>query len=402
MEMGKVISEAEGDVQEAIDIFEYMGGEGRRLFGVTTPSELRDKFCMTLRRPLGITALITPWNFPIAIPAWKISASLICGNSVIFKPSSDTPLCAFELVKILDDAGLPEGVLNLITGKGEEIGNEIIKNKNINCISFTGSREVGEFILKNSGVNRIGLEMGGKNPIIIMDDANLDLALEGVIWGGFGTTGQRCTAASRIILHNDIKKEFEEKLLKKTKKLKIGDGLKENTDVGPLIAERAIHKVDFYVSSGKKEGAQLICGGKRISSSGFFYEPTIFTNVKKEMRIAKEEIFGPVICLISVKDIDEAIEICNSVDYGLSSSIYTENIQNAFKAIEKIDAGLTYVNSSTIGSEVHLPFGGVKSTGNGTREGGYTAIEEFSEIKTAYIDYSNKLQKAQIDSVRVK
>lgn len=402
MEMGKVISEAKGDVQEAIDIFEYMGGEGRRLFGVTTPSELRDKFCMTLRRSLGVTALITPWNFPIAIPAWKISASLICGNSIIFKPSSDTPLCAVELVKILDEASLPEGVLNLITGKGEEIGNEIIKEKNIRCISFTGSREVGEFILKNSVINKIGLEMGGKNPIIIMDDANLDLALDGVIWGGFGTTGQRCTAASRIIVHKDIKKEFEEKLLKRTKKLKIGDGLKENTDIGPLIAERAINKIDFYVSSGKKEGAQLLCGGKRVKSAGFFYEPTIFTNVKKEMRIAQEEIFGPVISLITAKDIDEAINICNSVDYGLSSSIYTENIQNAFKAIEKIEAGLTYVNSSTIGSEVHLPFGGVKKTGNGIREGGYTAIEEFSEIKTIYIDYSGRLQRAQIDNVKVK
>jgi len=401
-EMGKVISEAQGDVQEAIDVFEYMAGEGRRLFGTTTPSELRNKFCMTIRRPLGVTALITPWNFPIAIPAWKISASLICGNSIILKPSSDTPLCAVELIKILDEAGIPEGVVNLITGKGEEIGNEIIKEKNISCISFTGSREVGEHILKNSSVYKIGLEMGGKNPIIIMDDANLDLAVDGVIWGGFGTTGQRCTAASRVIVHKDVKKEFEEMLLKKTKKLKIGDGLKEDSNIGPLIAERSIHKIDFYVSSGKKEGAQLLCGGKRAKMDGFFYEPTIFTNVKKEMRIAKEEIFGPFISIITCKDINEAIAISNSVDYGLSSSIYTENIRNSFLAIEKIEAGLTYINSSTIGSEVHLPFGGVKSTGNGIREGGQLGIDEFSEIKTVYIDYSNKLQRAQIDNVTIK
>lgn len=402
MEMGKVISEARGDVQEAIDVFEYMAGEGRRLFGITTPSELREKFCMTTRRAIGICALITPWNFPIAIPAWKISAALICGNSVILKPSSDTPLCAYELAKILDEAGIPEGVVNLITGKGEEIGNEIIRNKNINAISFTGSREVGEHILRNAYTHRVGLEMGGKNPIIIMDDANLELALDGVIWGGFGTTGQRCTAASRIIIHKDIKKEFEDKLIKKTKKLKLGDGLKEDVDVGPLINERAVNKVDFYVSSGKKEGANLLCGGRKVKREGFFYEPTIFTNVKKEMRIAKEEIFGPVISLITAKDLYEAIDICNSVEYGLSSSIYTQNIKNAFKAIEKIDAGITYVNSSTIGSEIHLPFGGVKGTGNGTREGGDLGIDEFSEIKTVYIDYSEKLQKAQIDLVKIK
>jgi len=402
IEMGKVLSEASGDVQEAIDVFEYMAGEGRRLFGVTTPSELRNKFCMTIRRPIGVTALITPWNFPIAIPAWKISASLICGNSILFKPSSDTPLCAVELIKILEESGLPCGVINLITGKGEEIGNEIIKNKNINLISFTGSKDVGEFILKNASMKRIGLELGGKNAIIVMDDANLDLAVDGIIWGGFGTCGQRCTAASRVIVHKYIKKELEERLLKRTKKLRLGDPLKEGIDIGPLVAERAVQKVDFYVNSGKKEGARLLCGGKRGDKVGFFYEPTIFTNVRKEMRIAKEEIFGPVISIISANDLNEAIEICNSVEYGLVSSIYTENIKNAFEAIEKTDTGLTYVNSSTIGSEVHLPFGGVKGTGNGTREGGILGIDEFSEVKTVYIDYSGHLQKAQIDLFKMK
>ncbi|MBI2672535.1 aldehyde dehydrogenase family protein [Candidatus Woesearchaeota archaeon] len=401
-EMGKVIAEGRSDVQEAIDIFEYMAGEGRRLFGITTPSELREKFCMTTRRPLGVCALISPWNFPIAIPAWKISAALICGNSVVFKPSSDTPLCAVRLIEIFEEAGVPVGVVNMITGSGEEIGDEIIKNNNFMGISFTGSKDVGRYILRNASASRIGLELGGKNPIIVMEDADMDLAVDGVIWGGFGTAGQRCTAASRVIIHKKINKEFEEKLLKRTKKLRIGDPLKESTDIGPLVAERAVKKTEYYVHSGKKEKARILCGGKRGEREGFFYEPTLFSNVKPRMKIAKEEIFGPIVSLIKVNNLKEAIKVCNSVEYGLSSSIYTRDIQNAFKAIEGIDAGLTYVNSSTIGSEVHLPFGGIKATGNGTREGGQEAIHEFSEIKTVYIDYSGRLQKAQFDTIKIK
>ena len=401
-EMGKVIAEGRSDVQEAIDIFEYMAGEGRRLSGITTPSELRDKFCMTTRRPLGVCALISPWNFPIAIPAWKISAALICGNSVVLKPSSDTPLCAVKLTEIFEEAGVPAGVVNMITGAGEEIGDEIIKNNNFNGISFTGSKDVGRYIIKNAAAPRVGLELGGKNPIVVMEDADLDLAVDGIIWGGFGTAGQRCTAASRVIVHKKINNELEEKLLKRTKRLRLGDPLKENTDIGPLIAERAVKKTEYYVHSGKKEKARILCGGKRGERGGFFYEPTLFSNVKPRMRIAKEEIFGPVVSLIKVNNLKEAIKVCNSVEYGLSSSIYTIDIQNAFKAIEEIDAGLTYVNSSTIGSEVHLPFGGVKFTGNGTREAGIGGIEEFSEVKTIYVDFSGKLQKAQMDAVKIK
>lgn len=395
-EMGKVLSEGRGDVQEAIDVFEYMAGEGRRLFGHTTTSELKDKFCMTVRRPVGVFGLITPWNFPIAIPAWKIAPALICGNTVVFKPSSDTPLCAIELVKILEKAGLPEGVLNLVTGSGEEVGAEIVKNRRIRGISFTGSRNTGEFILKNAGIKKIGLELGGKNPIIIMDDADLDLALDGVIWGAFGTTGQRCTAASRVIVHESVKTKFEKMFVERAKKLKIGDGLKETTDVGPLINERALEKVDKYVRIGVQEGAKLLCGGKRVERKGFFYEPTVFTRVSCDMVIAREEIFGPVVSIIGCRDLEHAIEIANSVEYGLSSAIYTKSMRNAFRAIEKIEAGLTYINSSTIGSEVHLPFGGVKQTGN-TREAGILGIDEFSEMKTVYFDYSGRLQKAQID-----
>jgi len=394
-EMGKVHKEAAGDIQEAIDIFEYMGGEGRRLFGITTPSELKNKLCMTIRSPIGVVACITPWNFPIAIPAWKLSAALICGNTIVFKPSSDTPLCAIELIKILDKSRIPKGVVNLVTGSGEEVGNPLIRNKKIKAISFTGSKNTGEFILKNAGIKKIGLELGGKNPIIIMEDANLDLALEGVLWGAFGTSGQRCTAASRVIIHKNIKDKFEKMLLNKTKKLKLGYGGDKNVDVGPLINKKALEKVHNYTQVGLREGAKLICGGKLLNKKGFFYSPTIFTNVTKNMRIAKEEIFGPSLSIIKINDLDEAIDVCNSVDYGLSASIYTKNMEYAFKAIQKIESGLVYVNSSTIGSEVHLPFGGVKGTGNGTREGGITGIEEFSELKTIYVDYSGKLQKAQ-------
>ncbi|MCS4541489.1 MAG: aldehyde dehydrogenase family protein [Euryarchaeota archaeon] len=397
IEMGKVIIEARGDVQEAIDIAEYMAGEGRRLFGFTTTSELRDKFCMTIRRPIGVVGLITPWNFPIAIPAWKIIPALICGNTTVFKPSSDTPLCAIRLVEILEKAGVPKGVVNLVTGPGSAAGMHLVRHKKVRAISFTGHRDTGELILKEAGLKRVGLELGGKNGIIIMDDADLELALDGVIWGGFGTTGQRCTAASRVIVHEKIKEKFEKLLVERINKLKLGSGLDPSVDIGPLVNKAAQEKSQKYVQIGLDEGAKLSCGGKIPKMEGFFFEPTLFTNCSIDMKIAQDEIFGPVVSLISVKDFEEAIKVMNSIKYGLSSSIYTNNIRNAFKAIEKIEAGITYINASTIGAEIHLPFGGIKDSGNGTREGGQTGIEEFSEIKTVYIDYSGKLQRAQID-----
>jgi len=396
-EMGKVLTEGLGDVQEAIDITAYMAGEGRRLFGHTTPSELPDKFCMTVRQSVGVVGLISPWNFPVAIPAWKLMPALICGNTVVFKPASDTPLCAIELVKILEEAGLPKGVVNLVTGPGSTVGEEIVTNPKIRAISFTGSREVGVEVTKKAELKKVGLELGGKNGIIIMDDANLDLALDGVIWGGFGTTGQRCTAASRVIVHKEIMEKFLDMLFEETQNLKLGDGLKKDTDVGPLVNKKAVEKVDKYTQIGLEEGAKLLYGGRKIGGKGFFYQPTIFTNVDIDMRIAQEEIFGPTVSIIEIEDLNEAIEVMNSIQYGLSSSIYTQDINKAFKAIEKIEAGLTYVNASTIGSEVHLPFGGVKDTGNGTREAGIEGIHEFSETKTVYVDYSGKLQRAQID-----
>ncbi len=397
LEMGKVISEARGDVQEAIDIFEYMAGEGRRMFGHTTPSELKDKFAMTIRLPIGVVGLITPWNFPIAIPAWKSAAALICGNTIVWKPSSDTPLCAVEFTKLIAEAGLPHGVFNMVTGSGEELGDELVKNQLVRAISFTGSRDVGERIIRSSGIKRVGLELGGKNAIIVMDDADLDLAVDGIVWGAFGTSGQRCTAASRVIVHERVKKILEKKLVDRAKKLTVGEGM--HHDVGPLINSSAVEKCVRYIGIGHIEQAKLIWGGKHvlIKGKGNFFQPTIFTNCKPGMRICQDEIFGPILSIIPVKNFGEAIAVANGVGYGLSSAIYTTDMAKAFHAINKLEAGLTYVNSSTIGSECHLPFGGVKGTGNGTREAGIKGIDEFSEIKTVYFDYSGKLQKATID-----
>jgi alpha-ketoglutaric semialdehyde dehydrogenase len=397
-EMGKVLPEALGDVQEAIDCFEYMAGEGRRLHGHTTPSELPNKWCMTVRMPLGVVGLITPWNFPIAIPSWKIAPALICGNTIVIKPSSDTPLCCLELVKIIDKAGIPKGVLNFVTGSGKDAGMPLVQHPNVRGISFTGSRATGEYITQHAGLKKIGLELGGKNAIIVMDDADLNLAVEGIIWGAFGTTGQRCTACSRVIVHIKVQKQLEKKLLARIKKLKLGDPTKKSTDVGPLINAAAAEKSKKYIGVGKKDGAKLLCGGKHGKGTGHFFEPTLFTNVKPHMRIAQEEIFGPVLSLIPVKNFDEAIKVSNGIDYGLSSAIYTADVSMAFKAMEKLETGLIYINSSTIGAEVHLPFGGIKDTGNGTREAGIEGIHEFSETKVIYVDYSGGLQKAQIDN----
>ncbi|MEO0099425.1 MAG: aldehyde dehydrogenase family protein [candidate division WOR-3 bacterium] len=403
-EMGKVLKETRGDVQEGIDTAFYAAGEGRRLFSFTTPSELPNKVCMVYRQPIGVWGIITPWNFPLAIPSWKIFPALLCGNTVVFKPATDTPATAFLLVEILMEAGLPEGVVNLVFGRGGEVGEALLSHPEISGISFTGSSEVGRRIGEVCGrtLKRCSLELGGKNAQIVLADADLNLALEGVLWGAFGTTGQRCTATSRLILEEKIYEQFIEMLIERTKKLKLGNGLKEDTDVGPLISEKQRETVHQYVEIGKKEGAKLVCGGKPYQegecAKGYFYEPTIFIDVKPEMTIAQEEIFGPVLSVIKAKDLKEAISILNKTRYGLSSAIYTRDVNKAFTAISEIEAGITYVNAPTIGAECHLPFGGVKDTGNGHREGGWTVYDIFSELKTVYIDYSGSLQKAQIDT----
>jgi alpha-ketoglutaric semialdehyde dehydrogenase len=396
-EMGKTLPDARADVQEAIDVAFYVAAEGRRLLGNTMPSEMKDKFAMTIKVPIGVACLISPWNFPIAIPARKVLDSLVCGNTAILKPASDTPICATKLVQLFEEAGLPKGVLNLVTGPGETVGMTLIRDKRVRVISFTGHKDTGATILREAGIKRVNLELGGKNPIIVMDDADLNLAVDGVLWGGFETSGQRCTASSRVIVHEKVKAQFEQMLVERVKKLRLGNGLDLETDLGPLISKVAQEKVCKYCEIGKNEGAKLLTGGKApLNLKGWFFEPTIFTYCTRNMRIAQEEIFGPVISILTAYSLDDALEIANSVDYGLSSSIYTSSIKSAFKAIQKLQAGLTYVNSPTIGSEAHLPFGGAKHSGT-TREGGPDGTAEFTELKTVYIDYSGRLQKTYLE-----
>jgi aldehyde dehydrogenase (NAD+) len=403
-EMGKILKETRGDMQEGIDTARYAAGEGRRLFGQTTPSELPDKFAMSVRAPMGVCALITPWNFPMAIPTWKIFPALLCGNTVVFKPAEDTPDTAVRLVEILAEAGVPAGVVNLIHGHGEEAGAALVRHPDVQLVSFTGSAAVGREIASVCGQNlkRVSLELGGKNAQIVMEDAELNLALEGALWGAFGTTGQRCTATSRLIMHRDVKRELTDMLVARAEKVKVGDGLDESVEMGPLINQAAREKVHRYVQIGKAEGARLLTGGSIYEEgtwvNGVFYRPTIFDQVTPSMRIAQEEIFGPVLSIIEVHSFEEAIEALNSTAYGLSSSIYTRDVRRAFRAMRDIEAGITYVNGPTIGAEVHLPFGGVKNTGNGHREAGTTVYDIFSEWKSIYVDYSGKLQKAQIDN----
>lgn len=401
-EMGKVLRETRGDVQEAVDMALYIAGEGRRLFGQTTTSELRDKFAMSVRLPVGVCGLITPWNFPLAIPAWKIFPALICGNTLIFKPAEDTPLSAVKLVEILEEVGLPKGVLNLVHG-GPTTGEAVVQHPAIRLISFTGSCEVGRQVAEHCGktLKRCSLEMGGKNAQVVMDDADLDLAIEGAVWGAFGTTGQRCTATSRIFVQEGIYPQFEKQFIERAQAVKMGDGLKEGVEMGPVINEVQRKRVHDYVKLGKKEGARIKTGGDfargKELRKGYFYEATVFTDVDPKIRIAQEEIFGPVTCLIPFKRFEEAVRMVNDTVYGLSSSIYSRDVNFAMKAIRDIEAGITYINGPTIGAEVHLPFGGVKNTGNGHREAGETAIDIFSEWKSVFVDFSGKLQKAQID-----
>lgn len=403
-EMGKIIKETRGDTQEGIDTAYYAFGEARRLYGVTSPSELPNKTAYTIFKPIGTAGIISPWNFPMAIPCWKIFPALLMGNTIVFKPASDTPATATRFVEILNEAGVPPGVVNLVHGPGSTVGEAILSHPDIGVISFTGSSAVGRRIAEVAGkhLKRVSLELGGKNPQIVMPDADMDLALEGVLWGAFGTTGQRCTATSRLILHEDIYEDFIDELVDRTVELKLGNGLDESTDVGPMINEQQLKKVLSYVEIGKKEGAKLLIGGEALDGEeyedGFFMNPTIFTGVEPGMRIEQEEIFGPVLSVIKISSFDEAIEVANDVEYGLSSSIYTNNLIYSMKAIEQLEAGLTYVNAPTIGAECHLPFGGFKNTGNGHREGGKWPYEVFGEIKTVYVDFSGKLQKAQIDT----
>jgi acyl-CoA reductase-like NAD-dependent aldehyde dehydrogenase len=403
-EMGKPLTEARGDVQEGVDCAFYSAGEGRRLFGQTTPSEMPNKFAMTVRMPIGVCALITPWNFPVAIPCWKAMPALVCGNTVILKPAEDTSACATKLIEIFAAAGLPDGVINLVHGVGEEAGKALVEYPDIDLVSFTGSSETGAFVGATCGRThkRVCLEMGGKNAQVVMEDADLELALDGAVWGAFGTTGQRCTATSRLILHRDIKEKFTTMLYERTSKLRLGAGDDPNTEVGPIINAKQLQRVNQYMDIAREEGAKILIGGEIASEgllkNGYFFQPTILDDVTPKMRVAREEIFGPVVALIEVTSFEQAIAILNDTNYGLSSSVYTRDINRAFTAMRDIEAGITYINGPTIGAEVHLPFGGVKQTGNGHREAGTTALDVFTEWKSVYVDFSGSLQRAQIDN----
>ncbi len=407
-EMGKILDETRGDVQEAIDMAFLAAGEGRRLYGHTTPSELRNKFNMSVRMPLGVAGLITPWNFPIAIPAWKSMPALVCGNCVVIKPASLSPLSVVMMAEAFEEAGLPRGVFNVVTGGGREVGEPMLKHDDVKVISFTGSTDVGREISVACAPSfkRLHLEMGGKNVIMVMDDADVDLAVDGALWGAFGTTGQRCTASSRLVIHEKVHDEFVEKLVARVRKLRVGDGLDERTDMGPAVSASQLKTVEKYVKIGQEEGATLATGGNAITgerdgfdySMGHFHEPTLFVDVTRNMRVAQEEIFGPVTAVIRCSSLEEAIDIGNDVPYGLSSSIYTRNVDNAFVAMRDMYTGIFYVNAPTIGAETHLPFGGTKQTGNGHREAGNVGLDVFSEWKSIYVDYSGSLQRAQIDT----
>ncbi|MBN2227757.1 MAG: aldehyde dehydrogenase family protein [candidate division Zixibacteria bacterium] len=404
-EMGKIIKETRGDVQEAIDLGYYMVGEGRRQFGYTTPSELPNKFNMCVRQPLGVCGLITPWNFPMAIPSWKMMPALVLGNTIVIKPATDTPLSVYNYVKIFDEEGLPPGVVNIVTGSGRNVGEPLMTHKDVSCISFTGSTDIGRRISEACAVDfkHCHLEMGGKNCIFVMNDADVDLAVDGALWGAFGTTGQRCTASSRLIVHKDVIKEFTDKLVARARALKVGNGLDESVDMGPAVNESQMNTVLSYMDIGRnQDGAKLLCGGGRLTGGdydkGWFTMPTIFGDVTSDMRIFQEEIFGSVTSITECGSFDEGIELCNNTAYGLSASIYTKDINKAFAAMRDVYTGIFYVNAPTIGAEVHLPFGGVKETGNGHREAGIAGLDVFSEWKSIYVDFSGTIQRAQIDN----
>ena len=403
-EMGKPLAETRGDVQEGIDTAYYAATEGRRLFGHTVPSELRSKWAMSFRRPIGVAGIITPFNFPLAIPTWKMFPALLCGNAVVFKPAEDVPHTGTVFVEVLLEAGVPPQVVQLVHGMGETVGAAIVEHPDVALVSFTGSTETGRIVGETCGRlhKRLSLEMGGKNAMIVLDDADLDLAMEGVLWGAFGTTGQRCTATSRLILQTGIHDDFLSRLVGKARAMRLGDGRKKETDVGPLINEASRKKVERYVDIGQEEGADLLTGGRRPvtkeTQKGWFFEPTIFARVQPGSRLEQEEIFGPVLSVIRVDTPEEALAVNNDVKYGLSSSLYTRDVNLAFRALNELDNGITYINAPTIGAEAHLPFGGVKQTGNGHREGGWEVYEFYSETKVAYVDFSGRLQRAQIDN----
>jgi len=405
-EMGKVLVEARGDVQEGIDMAFYMGGKGRRMFGQQVPAELPNKWAMAVRKPLGVCGMITPWNFPMAIPTWKIMPALVAGNTVVFKPATLTPLLAVRLVEVFEEAGLSPGVLNLVLGTGGEVGDAILAHPDVALVSFTGSIETGDHVAMEAARTRkrVSLELGGKNAIIVLDDADLDLALDGIVWSAFGTSGQRCTAASRVIVHRSVERALTDRLAERVGKLRLGDGMQEGIEIGPVISRAQLERINSYMAIGRQEGAELVIGGAIVSDGAFarghFHQPTIFGGATASMRVAQEEIFGPVTTIIPVDSFEEAIDAANGVQYGLSAAIYTADVNRAFRAMQDIDTGILYINAGTIGAEIQLPFGGTKAIGNGHREAGQAALDVVTEWQSIYVDYSGQLQRAQIDTAK--
>ena len=393
-EEGKTISESRGEIQRAINVVEFFAGEARRITGDTIPSELPNNFCYTVKQPVGPVAVITPWNFPVAIPVWKIAPALVSGNTVVFKPASLTPLTAALIVEIFNECGLPPGVLNLIYGGGREVGDTVVKHPAIQAVSFTGSNDVGVGLYSAAAARGIKCqcEMGGKNPIVVLGDADMDLAVESTIQGAFGSTGQRCTATSRAVVEESIASEFVERLHARAGSLVVGNGLDPGTNIGPSVDDKQLDTVLEYVGIGRSEGARLVRGGERLSDNGrekgYFVAPTIFDHVDPAMRIAQEEIFGPVLSVIRAPDAKTALRVANGVKFGLSASIYTNDVASMFRFVDDLEAGIIHVNSPTVGGEAHIPFGGMKATGVGLREMGSVAIDFYTELKVVYVDYT--------------
>jgi aldehyde dehydrogenase (NAD+) len=403
-EMGKILIETRGDVQEGVDMAYLAAGEGRRLYGVTTPSEMPNKWAMSVRVPIGVVGVITAWNFPFAVPTWKIFPALLAGNTVVFKPSEETPEMGWHLAKLLEEAGLPAGVFNVVHGNGQNVGWPMVQHAGVDVVSFTGSNAVGTRIATEGARlgKRVSLEMGGKNGVIVLDDADVSLAANAVAWGAFGTTGQRCTATSRVIVHERVHDELVKLVVQRAQALRLGDGLNESVEMGPLVNAKQLERVSGYMKVGAEEGAKVATGGARATGEGlergFFFQPTVLTNVQPDMRVAQEEIFGPVVSFVRVRSLDEAIAVNNATPFGLSSSIFTSNVNAAFTAMRDLTTGIVYVNHGTTGAETHLPFGGTRGTGNGHREAGHTMLDAFTEWKSLYVDFSGKVQRAQIDN----
>jgi alpha-ketoglutaric semialdehyde dehydrogenase len=393
-EEGKTLAESKGELMRSRNIIEYIAGEGRRLRGETLPSEMANTFAYTKREPLGVVALISPWNFPVAIPVWKIAPALICGNTVVFKPATLTPWSAAILMEIFQEAGLPDGVLNMVIGPGATVGDELITHPAVRAVSFTGSNEVGIKLYQQAAGHgiRVQAEMGGKNPVVVLDDADFELAVAGTVQGAYGSTGQRCTATSRVIVTDGIADRFVHELLRRVSKLVTGNGLDPKTDVGPSVDESQMKTVLSYIEIGTKEGAKLVLGGRRLTdgpfADGYFVEPAVFDHVTPTMRIFQEEIFGPVLSVCRVKNFDEAVEAANNVPFGLASSVYTSDVAKSMRFVDRSEVGIVHVNNPTVGGEAHLPFGGTKATGVGPREQGSVAIDFYSEMKVVYVDYT--------------